>query len=81
MESRSRSCWQISPPGDQFGEEQLEDLVKTNAFLTADDIRALILDEVSDWIEGREQRDDATVVTLKVDWSTPPTHSQPTEFR
>ncbi len=56
-----------NPQGDQFGEEQLEELVKTNAFLTADDIRALILDEVSDWIEGREQRDDITVVTLKVD--------------
>ncbi len=60
-----------NPQGDQFGEEQLEDLVKTNAFLTADDIRALILDEVSDWIEGREQRDDITVVTLKVDWEAP----------
>ncbi len=59
-----------NPQGDQFGEEQLEDLVKTNAFLTADDIRALILDEVSDWVEGREQRDDVTVVTLKVDWAT-----------
>ena len=60
-----------NPRGDQFGEEQLEELVKTNAFLTADDIRALILDEVSDWIEGREQRDDVTVVTLKVDWAAP----------
>lgn len=60
-----------NPQGDQLGEEQLEELVKTNSFLTADDIRALILDEVSDWIEGREQRDDITVVTLKVDWATP----------
>ena len=60
-----------NPQGDQFGEEQLEELVQTNAFLTADDIRALILDEVSDWMEGREQRDDITVVTLKVDWATP----------
>ena len=60
-----------NPQGDQFGEEQLEELVQTNAFLTADDIRALILDEVSDWIEGREQRDDVTVVILKVDWAAP----------
>ncbi|MFQ5738553.1 MAG: PP2C family protein-serine/threonine phosphatase [Acidobacteriota bacterium] len=56
-----------NPKGEQFDEEQLEELLRTNAFLTADDLRRLVIGEISRWVAGREQRDDITVVTLKVD--------------
>jgi len=56
-----------NPKGEQFEENRLEELIRSNAFLTADDIRSLILEEVTDWVRGQEQRDDITVVTLKVE--------------
>jgi sigma-B regulation protein RsbU (phosphoserine phosphatase) len=54
------------PRGEQFEDERLEELLLENAFLTADDIRSLILSEVSSWSRGEEQKDDVTVVVLKV---------------
>ena len=54
------------PAGDQFEEERLEKLVRENSFLTAEDIRGLILQDVMDWAAGQEQHDDVTVVTMKV---------------
>jgi sigma-B regulation protein RsbU (phosphoserine phosphatase) len=56
-----------NPQGDQFEQEKLEDLLRSNAFLTADDIKSLILEEVSNWVRGQEQSDDITVVTVKVE--------------
>ncbi len=55
-----------NPRGEQFGEERLEYLLRTNSFLTADDISGLIIEEIRRWSQGREQRDDITVVALKV---------------
>ena len=52
--------------GEQFEDDRLEELLLGNYFLTADDIRSLILSEVSDWARGAEQKDDVTVVVLKV---------------
>ncbi len=54
------------PAGQQFEEERLEKLVCENYFLTAEDIRGLILQNVLDWAAGQEQHDDVTVVTMKV---------------
>ena len=56
-----------NPQGEQFEQTRLEELLLSNTFLTADDIRSLILDEISNWVRGHEQSDDITVVTLKVE--------------
>lgn len=55
------------PQGEQFGEERLISLVGSDRFLTADDIQKLILDEVATYSQGGDQRDDITVVVLKID--------------
>ncbi len=55
------------PLDEQFGEERLCELIAQNAFLTADDVQALILDEVNHWSQDGDQRDDITVVVVKVD--------------
>ncbi len=55
-----------NPEGEQFEEERLEDLLNSNYFLTADDIRDLVISEVTRWMDGQEQRDDITVVVIKV---------------
>lgn len=52
--------------GEQFEEDRLLRLLRGNAFLTADDIRDLVVNEVSQWTAGQDQKDDITVVTLKV---------------
>ncbi|RPI28148.1 MAG: HAMP domain-containing protein [Acidobacteria bacterium] len=55
-----------NPAGEQYGEDRLADLLIANAFLTADDIQALILDQLSCWVAGGDQRDDMTVVVVKI---------------
>ncbi len=52
--------------GEQFEEERLQELLQGNYFLTADDIRDLIISEVTNFMSGQEQKDDITVVTMKV---------------
>lgn len=56
-----------NPRGEQFDDHRLETLVQSNAFLTAEDIRSLIIEEITQWVDGREQRDDITVVAMKVE--------------
>jgi phosphoserine phosphatase RsbU/P len=56
-----------NPQGVQYDDDRLIELVKLNAFLTAEDLQALILDELSSWVAGGNQRDDMTVVIMKVD--------------
>ncbi len=56
-----------NPSNEEFGEKRLERLALENAFLTADDISGLILNELSLWAAGREQWDDTTLVTMKLD--------------
>ena len=56
-----------NPGGEQFGEDRLAELLTMNSFLTADDLQALILDQLSCWVAGGEQRDDMTVVIVKID--------------
>jgi sigma-B regulation protein RsbU (phosphoserine phosphatase) len=52
--------------GEQFGTERLIELIRSNTFLTAQDIQSLILEQVFDWTGAQEQADDITVVCLKV---------------
>jgi len=52
--------------GEQFGTERLKRLVSENTFLTADDVQAMIVEQVFVWAEGEEQADDITVLCLKV---------------
>ncbi|HXK59016.1 MAG TPA: SpoIIE family protein phosphatase [Acidobacteriota bacterium] len=55
-----------NPNGDQYGEDRLAELIIANTFLTADDLQALILDQLSCWVAGGDQRDDMTVVVVKM---------------
>jgi phosphoserine phosphatase RsbU/P len=55
-----------NPEGEQYDDERLIELITLNAFLTAEDLQALILDELSNWVAGGNQRDDMTVVIMKV---------------
>ena len=56
-----------NPHSEQFGEERLSDLATKNSFLTAEDIQKLIMDEVLNWSQTEDQRDDITVVIVKVE--------------
>ncbi len=55
-----------NPKGEQYGEDRLAELLIANAFLTADDLQALIIDQLSCWVAGGDQRDDMTVVIVKM---------------
>jgi sigma-B regulation protein RsbU (phosphoserine phosphatase) len=52
--------------GAQFGTEKLIEIVRSNVFLTAEDIQALVVEQVFDWASGTEQADDITVLCMKV---------------
>jgi sigma-B regulation protein RsbU (phosphoserine phosphatase) len=52
--------------GTQFGTEKLIEIVRSNVFLTAEDIQSLIVEQVFDWASGTEQADDITVLCMKV---------------
>lgn len=56
-----------SPSGEMFGEDRLIALFRDDTYLPAEDIQKLILDAVSEWAGGGDQRDDITVVVLKVE--------------
>lgn len=52
--------------GEQFGTERLVELVRSNTFLTAEDIQSIILEQVFEWAGQEEQADDVTVVCMKM---------------
>jgi sigma-B regulation protein RsbU (phosphoserine phosphatase) len=52
--------------GEQFGTERLIQLVGENTFLTAEDVQAMIVEQVFVWADGEEQADDITVLCMKV---------------
>ncbi len=56
----------VNREGEQFGTDRLIELVRSNTFLTAEDIHTLVVDQVFDWSNGTEQADDITVLCLKV---------------
>lgn len=52
--------------GEQFGTDRVTEIVRSNLFLTADDIQQLLLDQVFEWAGTEDQADDITVVCMKV---------------
>ncbi len=52
--------------GEEFGEEQLLDLLRCHADLSAGEIRSRILDRVSAFAGSEPQHDDQTLVVVKV---------------
>jgi putative ABC transport system permease protein len=55
-----------NPENEEFGEERLKQLLRDVAHLPADDIRAHLSQELTDWIKDAEQYDDLTFVVMKV---------------
>ncbi len=53
------------PPGEEFGEARLAQILTENAHLSAVEIERLILQAVKDWTGGADQEDDVTLVVLK----------------
>lgn len=52
--------------GEQFGTDRLIESVRSNSFLTAEDIQSLVVEQVFDWASGTEQADDITVLCMKI---------------
>jgi serine phosphatase RsbU (regulator of sigma subunit) len=55
-----------NPANEEFGEERLQQLLRTTAHLPADEISARISAETKDWIRDAEQYDDLTFIVMKV---------------
>jgi sigma-B regulation protein RsbU (phosphoserine phosphatase) len=53
--------------GEEFGEDRLLDLVKSNSHLPAATARDEILRRIDEWSAGAPQLDDITLLVLKVD--------------
>lgn len=51
--------------GEEFGVERLAQLIQTNAFLTSEDLHALVLSELEKWTGSCEHDDDVTLVIIK----------------
>lgn len=55
-----------NPQGEEFGEEQVIQLLIKNAGLSATGIEQCMLSAVKDWTNGADQEDDLTLVIFKV---------------
>ena len=55
-----------NPSGEQWGLERLESLLRSCSRMTQSEIVERILAEVSDFADGEPQRDDVTLVVMKV---------------
>jgi len=51
--------------GEEFGVERLAQLIQANAFLTSEDLHALVLSELERWTGSCEHDDDVTLVIIK----------------
>jgi sigma-B regulation protein RsbU (phosphoserine phosphatase) len=60
----------VNEYGDEFGEEQLEQLVIRHGEEPVEDIQKYAIDAVVEWSYGRERDDDMTLVVTRVndDW-------------
>lgn len=56
----------VNAANEMFGDERLENLVKANRDLRAEQIQSCILDQVLAFTHGLPQSDDITLITLKV---------------
>ncbi len=56
----------VNSSGEMFGEERLENLVRTSVNLDAEQIKDRVLEEVLDFTRGLPQSDDITMIVLKM---------------
>ncbi len=57
----------VNEYGEEFGEERLIDLIKTNRHASADRIQKLIVERVLEWAFEEERDDDMTLIVAKVE--------------
>ena len=56
----------VNSDNEMFGEDRLEELIKRNGSLSAEQIKQRILDEVISFTRGLPQGDDITLIVLKM---------------
>jgi len=56
----------VTPDGDEFGDDRLVDLIRTNRGRSADDLVRIAMDAVQSWTGGGFQ-DDATLIVVAAD--------------
>jgi serine phosphatase RsbU (regulator of sigma subunit) len=56
----------VNTKNEMFGDERLEELVKKNVHLSAEELKNRILDEVLSFTRGLPQGDDITLIVLKM---------------
>lgn len=56
----------LNVEGEEFGDERLQELLRECAHLTAEEVRAAVVERVLAWCRGTPQHDDLTFVALKV---------------
>jgi sigma-B regulation protein RsbU (phosphoserine phosphatase) len=52
--------------GEEFGEERLEELLRSSSHMSADEVRDTVVRCVRDWCATAPQHDDLTFIVLKV---------------
>ena len=56
----------FSPEGEEYGEERLQELLRAESHLSADEVRESVVRSVREWCAGAPQHDDLTFIVLKV---------------
>jgi sigma-B regulation protein RsbU (phosphoserine phosphatase) len=56
----------LNPEEEEYGEERLQELLRTVSHLSADDVRESVVRSVREWCMGAPQHDDLTFIVLKV---------------
>ncbi len=56
----------FNPEGEEYGEERLQELLRTVSHLSADEVRESVVREVREWCAAAPQHDDLTFIVLKV---------------
>lgn len=56
----------FNPEGEEYGEERLQELLRTASHLSADEIRESVVRSVREWCAAAPQHDDLTFIVLKV---------------
>ena len=61
----------VGPDGEEFGAEQLCEVVRRHIGVSPDELVKHLIDAVSAHCEGKEQQDDVTVVVLRREKRSP----------
>ena len=56
----------FNPEGEEYGEERLQELLRTVSHLSADEVRESVVRSVREWCAAAPQHDDLTFIVLKV---------------